>query len=212
MAVIKHGLLGQFSGAIGSVQGARWKSVSYMQGRVTSNGHSTTNKATHQRERFANCRKTLSELKSNWERIAVGRGSKKLPAWQLWVKQCANSYHWSSHFYGRNPLITAGNWAITPNIVLFSFGVDGDNWEVRFINGIPCNQPSATLFYAIRNDDDGKWYTLLSGASPYDNDFVLYLPRSVFPSGSYQVYTCFAHSSQDGRCSTSLAVDFVLSE
>lgn len=211
MALIKNGLLGQFSGKIGSVQGARWKKVSYMQGRIVSNGHSQTNQAIAQRNSFANCRSTLSLLKSSWQAIAVGKGSKKLPAWQLWVKQTSFSYPSVSDFFGFNPLITNGSWSFAPAIQFVSASLDSGYWSVAFVNNKPCVVAGATLFYAILDCDRSKWLQVLAGANPYSEDFNLFLDEATFAVGRYQIYCCYASSLQDGRCSSSLAVSFVLS-
>lgn len=53
MGTIKQGILGGFSGKVGTVIGSSWKGISYMRGRAQNVKNPQTEKQIEQRSKFA---------------------------------------------------------------------------------------------------------------------------------------------------------------
>ncbi len=69
MGTIKQGILGGFSGKVGTVVGGSWKGISYMRGRAQSVKNPRTEAQMEQRSKFA---LTLSFLKPITSYLRVG--------------------------------------------------------------------------------------------------------------------------------------------
>lgn len=203
MAVIKHGLLGNFSGAIGSVQGARWKSIPYMQGRVTSNGLATTNKAIAQKTRFATCRNTLSQLKSEWESYIVGKGSKKLPAWQTWIKLVEATFFPSQDLFVYTPSISLGKDYRSVNVEDYHVDDFGSYNQLEMYIANPLNDPNATLRTCIWSRGQNVFIDKMSVFSSYSTTIVLPLDKIIYPVGSYVIFLVYVGNGGIGKCSDS---------
>jgi len=206
MAVIKLGLLGNFSGKIGSVQGASWKGTPYMQGRITSNGHSMTNKAIKQRKSFASCRFMLSILKSQWMPWVITLKDKKLPAWQLWIKQVADSFLPVELWYSHPPLIANGKMIVSPSLSLISCRLDSGYLVIQMNNSTPCQIANCTLIYCIWSTQKKEFVQLISGANPYVSDVTSYGIYHEDFGTHFIVFGVYVSNEQNGYCSKSSAL------
>ena len=64
MGTIKQGILGGFSGKVGTVVGSSWKGISYMKGRAQSVKNPRTTKQMAQRDKFALANKFIRPIRS----------------------------------------------------------------------------------------------------------------------------------------------------
>jgi len=104
MARTKGGILSPFRGAIGTVQGTKWKGRHVVASRNKNPNTPLTTPVLNQRSKFANCRYILSQAQTQWQYLAVGNGTKSLPQWQEWVKQM-NGFYTTSNDFSVNPIV-----------------------------------------------------------------------------------------------------------
>jgi hypothetical protein len=131
MAIIKKGIFGNVSGAIGDVQGARWKGRDTLQSRNTVGCHNVTTSVVNQRVSFASCRFFLSLIKQDVMDIATGGIRSNLPKWALWIKLVAKSYPTTLDWNNAKPFITVGRKLPSPDLDLEDIVSSGENWLVR---------------------------------------------------------------------------------
>lgn len=211
MARIKSGITGGFSGAIGSVQGASWKGIDYMQKRITSNGNSQTNKAVYQRKAFANCRNALSQLKDSWMNYVVGNGSKKLPAWPTWVKLVNSSFTDEPDFLLSHPLIAKGNFYPKPLISSPQVFEYSTTYVVQFTVFNPVNLITCGTYYAMWNRSLNKFLLTDGAANSFTTSVSFLLYKKDFPAGDYCLFVAnMASGFPRGRCSDSITAGLTL--
>lgn len=165
MARIAHGIIGNIRGKIGSIQGASWKKINYIQGRVTLNGHSTSNKALLTKDKFGNCRHVLSQLKSDWMEIIVGKGTKKLPAWQAWVKMAAPNFNRHYDLWVSTAIVCYGDYHPAPDMVYHSSTVVGGELHVEVDLNNPAPSGTSRLSVALWSRSLGVF------VHPFDSKF-----------------------------------------
>lgn len=208
MAVIKQGLLGQFSGAIGSVQGARWKNISYMQGRITSNGHSTTNSAIESRTRFGSLRSLLSLIKNDFMAFSCPVFNKKIGQWASWVKSVFPSFPDTYEWYGANILFAKGSISLTPDVsFVTSVGVGFDTYFV-FNHVIPSDMRLNNIRTRIYCVSSKKLIGTVD-MNPVDfSNFIVLVPNSELEGHEYILFMIYTEDNPSNVFSNGIGYSF----
>jgi hypothetical protein len=127
MGKIEQGILGPFSGTVGTVVGSSWRGVHYMRGKATSRTHTSSEKQVMQRDKFLLMTKFLRQVKS-----FVDAGFRRL-ALQKTALNAALSYNLKNGITGIFPayaidysmvLLSRGD---LPNATLPTAAADADN-------------------------------------------------------------------------------------
>lgn len=117
MAIMKFGILGNTSGCIGSVEGARWKGRDVYKARKRKSFIPASNSQLVHRSSFALCRHTLSNLRALLEPYGYIQGSKSLPFWPTWIKETSSSFAAGFDVYGQTSDIMGGSYYERAEIV-----------------------------------------------------------------------------------------------
>ncbi|SOD14338.1 DUF6266 family protein [Pedobacter xixiisoli] len=111
MGKIEQGILGAFSGTVGTVVGSSWRGIHYMRGKSTSRRQTSTFKQDEQRARFQLMVRFVRQLSP-----IIEIGFKRL-ANQMTASNAALSYNLKNGISGTYP-----NFSIAYNMVLLSRG------------------------------------------------------------------------------------------
>lgn len=111
MGIIKQGILGGFSGTVGTVVGAQWRGITYMRGKSTSKRHGSSFKQEEQQMRFVLMVKFMRKMS-----VFVNRGYHNL-AIRMTPLNAGLSYNLKNSITGDFP-----NYEVAYNMVLLSRG------------------------------------------------------------------------------------------
>jgi len=198
MGTIKKGILGGFSGKVGTVVGSSWKGIAYMRSLPLKVKNPRTERQMNQRSKFAlslNYLKPMTELiRVGWKQYAYGQSA----------FNAATSYLIAGAIKGNYP-----NYSIDPTKVLISRGaltsavnamaipVSGAiNFEWDDNSGLSSAKPTDKALLAVVNTDKSEAVFDTAGAARSEAAQTLSLPSN-WSDDTVEVYMGFV--SEDGR-------------
>ena len=156
MGTIKQGILGGFSGKVGTVIGGTWKGISYMRGIAPGTSDAQTDAQLAQRAKFkaamAFCQPISQFLKIGWKNLAVKMTAMNA-AFQYTIKNAIQGTYPNFTIDYPNALVAKGN--LPPAL-----------------NQVAASTVAGTVLFTWDDNSDEI------GASPYDkNLLVVYNPE-----------------------------------
>jgi len=198
MGTIKKGILGGFSGKVGTVVGSSWKGIAYMRSLPLKVKNPRTEPQMNQRSKFA---LSLSYLKPMTELLRVGW---KLYAYKQSAFNAATSYMIANAIKGNYPnysidptkvLISRG--ALTPAVNAMAIPVSGAiNFEWDDNSGLSSAKPTDKALLAVVNTNKSEAVFNAAGAQRSETAQSLSMPAN-WTDDSVEVYMGFV--SEDGR-------------
>ena len=198
MSTIKQGILGGFSGKVGTVIGASWKGISYMRGIAATVTNPRTPAQLEQRAKFATAIKFLQPLTPF---LRVGY---KNQAIQMSAFNAAMSYTVKNALSGVYPnyvidyskaVVTRGTLpgALNPDIDATTPSRVDFTWENNPLdtNAMPDDKVLAVVYNALR----GQVVTVVGGNTRASGSQSIILPAS-FTGDDVQCFIGFQNASQ----------------
>ena len=198
MGTIKKGILGGFSGKVGTVIGSSWKGIAYMRSIPQSVKNPRTQPQLMQRSKFS---VTMSYLKPLNQILRTGW---KLQANKQSPINAAMSYHIANAIMGDYPdyeidvskvLVSVGS--LTPAVNAMAI-VTGGTIEFSWSNNSGNGSAKLTdkVLIAVVNQARGEAVTSCAAAERKDSTFVVQLPAN-WSGDEVHIYLGFV--SEDGR-------------
>lgn len=193
MGQIKQGILGGFSGRVGTVVGSSWKNVSYMRALAISVSNPRTLKQQAQRGKFTKSLRFLCAIvpyvRTGYKQLAQGRTAFNAAMSYMLRHAIAGSgtelaVDYDRALVARGTLMPVFNAAVTEETGKLSFGWD-DNSGMGDAMGTDVAMPLAY------NKVKGVAVYLLSGAARKDGKAELPLPDS-WEGDALAVYLAFS--------------------
>jgi len=180
MGTIKKGILGGFSGKVGTVVGSSWKGIAYMRSLPLKVKNPRTEPQMNQRSKFA---LSLGFLKPMTELLRVGW---KLYAYKQSAFNAATSFMIANAIKGKYPnysidttkvLISRG--ALTPASNAMAIPVSGAiNFEWDDNSGLSSAKPTDKALLAVVNTDKSEAVFDAAGAARSETSQSLNLPSN----------------------------------
>jgi len=198
MSTIKQGILGGFSGKVGTVIGATWKGISYMRGIAASVTNPRTPAQLNQRAKFATALRFIQPLtpflRVGFKNYAVG----------MTAFNAAMSYNLQNAVTGIYPtyeidyskaLITRGNLpgALNPAVTASSTGKIHFTWEDNSsdTNAMSTDKVLLVVYNPIRN----QAITIVAGNTRVSGSQTVTVPAS-FTGDEVQCFIAFQDANQ----------------
>jgi len=198
MGRIKKGILGGFSGKVGTVVGANWKSISYMRSLAQNVKNPRTPGQLKQRSKIA---LVVSLLKQLTAALRIG--------WKLHAKKqsafnAATKYALANAIKGTFPnfqidypkvMISQGSLpTLQKTMLAANLSRLTLNWENN--SGIGAAKPTDKLLFVAVNTNKGENLIITDAAERSDGSYQLTVPQWV---GSNFVYVYAGFVSEDGK-------------
>jgi len=198
MGTIKQGILGGFSGKVGTVVGGSWKGISYMRGQAQSVKNPRTDAQLSQRTKFA---LALNFLKPMTSLVRVGF---KLYAHRQTPFNAAMSYNLANAISGAYPdyelqyasaLVSKGN-LTPPANASAAAGIDSVTVSWNDNSGVGTAKQTDRALIAVLNPSKAEAITETAGAERTEETQTLIVPAD-WLNDEVQVYLGFI--SEDGK-------------
>jgi hypothetical protein len=209
MAIMKLGILGNTSGCIGSIEGARWRGRDVYKGRKRESFIDPSSKQVVQRSSFANCRSVLSKLRSFILDIGVGNGSRSLPAWPMLIERVARSFPSGTNWFGSSPQLLVVKHGFAPSLFNWSWYNDGDyvRFSIEFSKTIPFGDRK--LFYCVYVSENGDFEILPTQSSSFVPFFNFDMLRTRITNRTIVVWAYYAIPGVDSSAYSSSVLVFL---
>lgn len=194
MAVIKKGILGGFSGTVGTVIGGTWKGITYMRSKATSTTNPRTEAQQVQRAKFALAVRFLRPctdfIRTGYKNYAVKKTSSNAALSYILANAVTGSY---PHFTidPSRVLVSRGSLTTPVNVSVQANGPGSDvkiSWDDNSAEG-SARQTNRALALII-NSDKGEVAYKTAGALRNAGEESLYIPVN-WASDTVDVYLGF---------------------
>jgi len=198
MGTIKKGILGGFSGSVGTVIGGNWKGIDYMRGKAAKISNPKTEAQLDQRARFGAALKFLQPLTS-FIRIGFKNYAVKMTAFNS-----AMSYNLNNALAGSYPeyfidypsaLVSRGSLpgAMNPEIQSSNSGQVGFTWQDNSQDSNASTNDKVLL--VVLNPAKQKAITIIGGNERTVGEQIIEVP-STFDGDEVQCYIAFQNANQ----------------
>lgn len=198
MSTIKQGILGGFSGKVGTVIGGSWKGIEYMRGIAPSVSNPRTQAQINQRAKFSTVLKFLQPLtpflRIGFKNEAIGMSAFNA-AMSINIQNALKGTYPAYTIDYAKALVSRGTLpgALNPAAVSTTAGEVAFSWED---NSTDTNaMPDDKVVLVIYNPAKQRAITLVDGTTRISGNQVITVPAS-FSGDEVQCYIAFQNANQ----------------
>jgi len=212
MATNEKGILGGFSGKVGTVIGGSWNGVDYMRGLPSHMTNPQTEKQQNQREKVAIIIQFLRPLK-DFLRVGFHKQAIKMSAFNA-----ATSYNMAHALFDNDPnfgidyskvMVSQGKLPVALNPAVSTPAEDQVKFTWDDNSSVKGAMPDDRALLLVVAPEIGKAYTEMEGNLRTSGSQVLNLPPE-FEGTEVQCYISFQNANQTGISDSSYAGGLVL--